>query len=318
MKRYLITLTVISGVMLASCDPMEEDLRNRESQAMSSGDESARKKYSDITLKRGYKVYELTEMVYVGLTDQAMAGEAEITLKNTAGDREQFLKEMVNTSMKSFDAVVSRNGGFLSNAAKRNYQAKMAAGWTVDFDSDLRGQTDIFLKIPDLPTSGEGDTYYIFLDANDTGSFLSFSTRQLVALANFLDGIHGYLSDPVALEEALVELNIKYGVGETQTGLLLPAVQKTREEAKSSGFSGGVKVGVKDVKGVHGINSDDLPGDYLRFGGYGTITGLISRNFENSVDLDWSLIQLHRRKFEAEMWLLWDEYWKKYANPTRG
>lgn len=318
MKRYLVALTIISGVMLVSCDPMEEDLRLWESQPPATGDEGARTKYPNITLKRGFKVYELTELVYATLTDEELAGEAEITLKNAEADRETFLQTMINTSMRSFDAMVSTKGGFLSTTAKRNYQAKTSAGWNVNFDPDLRAQLDAFLKIPDIPASDEGDEHYVVLGANNADSLLRFNTRELVALAKFLDVLPRYLNDPAAMEEALNELSITHGVSEGKVGLLLPAVQKARESANSSGFNGGIKVASKDVKGFYELDAENLPGDYFRFGGYGAITGLISRDFDNSGDLDWSLIQLHRRKFEMEMWLLWDEYWKKYANPATG
>lgn len=318
MKRHLLILTLFTGVLLTSCDPMEEDLRLADSQTE---DEAARKgKYSNITLKRGYKIYELTEMTYLKLMEEEMTGEAEITLKHSAGNREQFLREMIRSSMEAFGEVTATNGGFLSPAAKRSISAMMAAGWDLQFDPDLGTKIDGFLKVPDIPAPPAGDAYYIVPEGVDDPS-LRISVRELVELTKFLDVLPRYLNDPVALEEALNELDVLYGLNEVKIGLLLPAVQKVREAA-SSGFRGGVNVAAGDVNGFYELDPENLP-RFFQFAGYGSITALINLSHtsgDGDTDgRDFLIWQRQGTMFEMEMWLLWDGYWNKYASdPTTG
>lgn len=67
------------------------------------------------------------------------------------------------------------------------------------------------------------------------------------------------------------------------------------------------------------MHADDDLCAMHKIGGMASIGMLVSEEYDGSGDVDWASIQVNRKKFEFEMFLLWSRFWDNHQiDPTTG
>ncbi|MFN3761542.1 MAG: hypothetical protein ACK4SF_20200 [Algoriphagus aquaeductus] len=342
MKKYQLFLSTGAILWCAACDPLNTENVSPEREEWNqaeSGDLAHARVGFDLKINQKVnQIYGLTEATYQELLQEEGFREAKLTLRK-AGDRRQYLTEMLRLSLHKYDNVVLKRGNFLSPLAKRNHQAMMQE--IPQFDYDLDGYYDpqaltpIYIEYEGIPgeltSEPTEEISFNFTKITHHGATSSdpdckspwcnipapIRGAQMLKVIRFLEELPRYAQDPSRMNQALEQLEIDAGLDPVAIALLLPAVQKVRESAGRSSTKGGISVAAGDINGFYNPESGNLHGAFLVLGAYGSLGKFIRTDYDDTGDLDWALIQLHRKKFELEMFLLWSEFWNNEAGNER-
>ncbi|MDP3201176.1 MAG: hypothetical protein Q8M62_15190 [Algoriphagus sp.] len=331
MKRNRLVL--LSGIIMLinACDPVLQEDANHLNEELTIGgnDLNARKGYDLKINQKMFQIYGLTELAYDDLGSEEAIQEAKLFVRKQG--REEFIEEMIRKSVKKYDNIILKRGVFLSPEARRNH-ARMAEGeHEIEYDI-LAGfdaaAFDVFIKIPDIPGESGDKKYELvktFRGPGNSGNCIfplcggwSVNKPQVMDISDFIGTlIPRYGLDPVTLGEAVNQLEINSGIDPVAIGLLLPAVQKFRDETAGSSR----KAEDFALKLLQTLDLEDPENwiDFLQAGGIGALDKFIFRAFDIGEDLDWAVIQLNRAKYEMEMFYLWETFWEEnQADPTTG
>ncbi|MCB9081528.1 MAG: hypothetical protein H6555_07445 [Lewinellaceae bacterium] len=336
MKKYLILIALGTLLLNSACNVFEEDLSSLQSASLDAAVDVPLRKggqtpASIVATNRAIHNYAMTENAYSIINDSFPPTVINRTMA-ASRSREAFLQTMILASLEVFDANIQKRGNFLSQLSRKNYER--ATGSEHEFEYDL-GQTPQaamsgYLKIGDI--KGESTKSYPFAQfiGNNAGtagpgcpdcwrdSLPPVKAPQLVELVEGLM-LRGHIDSLAWFLENAQSLGLTIGLEPVQIGLLLPAVQKVREAAARSGKT---KSAPALLIAQYGLSPTPLEKNFYQIGMLGTIGALINDSYDASGDLDWASLQLFRKKFEWEMFVLWSAYYDQQhntpADPTRG
>lgn len=333
MNKNCLNFTLGLLLLVSACDPMSQEtvspITDEATLAENESDPNARVGYDLKINKKMFQIYSLTELAYAGIGDEEAIKEAKLFVRKTGKD--EFLVEMIKKSVKHYDNIVLKRGVFMSEEAKNNH-ARMAGG-EHEFEYDIlagyeEASVDFFIEIPGIPGESEDTKYELvktFGSAASSGKCIypfcggwATNKPQLVAMSDFLETLLvRYASDPDALDEAAKQLEINSGVDPVAIGLLLPAIQKVREAAARSSRESDDPA--KKLLQSLGLDEVETFGTFLQAGGVGAMDKFVFGTYDLGEDLDWAAIQLHRAKFEMEMFYLWEAFWEEnQSDPIPG
>ncbi|WP_146064456.1 hypothetical protein [Algoriphagus boritolerans] len=327
MKKFSLLFILGFANLGFSCDPLQQENLNPLSDEFgletNTTDPNARKGFDQALSRNINQIYGLTNLAYAEIGSEETYQEAKLFIRKSGGT-DEYLEEMIKMSLRKYDNIVLKRGGFLSQEAKRKHAA-MAAG-EHEFEYDLsagfqEAALDVFIKIPDIPGESKDEKYELVKTINgpDNSGYCiyplcggwSVNKGQLVQLADYLETVNQrYESDPRVLLESWEQLKLDSGLDPVVIALLVPAVQKLAEDPNGTN---------SEDQSRKLLQALDLPdsevfGDFLQAGGVGALNKFLFGNYELDEDLDWAAVQLNRAKFEMEMFFLWETFWE--ANQT--
>ena len=346
MKKYLFIIGVGAMLVSTSCDPQnEESLFADVDQAVvedNAGDPNARiGRNNGLALQKLAYDYEVAEQAYYALMKNLSPGMGKAMIEESR-TKEEFIEKMIIKSIGIFDEAVMENGHKMSILAKRKHEALAGGEHEVEYDvaaGALRSSA-AYLKIGDIKgesTDREYKVAKIFeLIGNGTSgskgnpwndSIPPVKAPEVGELGDFILGLSPRNIDPASLDGALNDLKINSGVETVLIGLLLPAVQKVREAAGRTNARGKADILIESL-GVYGLNADDDLSSMYQVGALGSLGFLTGDEYDTADefedydelgDVDWAALQLNRKKFEFEMFLLWERFWdNNHSDPTGG
>lgn len=335
MKKYILTIGIGALFFSSACDTLNQEniepvdlekLEIAENQSEKVGGENYR-----AYPKWVKNLYPLMENAYQMLPSYLPVEKAESTLRNSS-TKELFVEKMIKASLEIFDSNLMQNGHILSDLSKRNHDRLAAAEHEITYDiaaGAFRSAT-AYLKIGDL--IGESTDYTVAKIFNIKGgkygkgsekgnpwndSIPPVKSQEAAELGDFILGLNPRNVDPVSLNNALNELEINAGIKPELVALLLPAVQSAREAAKPN--SRGKATILIESMGNYGLNVETDLSLMYQIGGMASIGNLTSDDYDAEGDVDWAFIQLNRKKFEFEMFFLWERFWENnQTDPTTG
>jgi len=340
MKKYL--LAIATGVLIlgSACDQMDQESTipiSDESLARAADNAEAnlRKSFGSRpdVLAEVENNYRLMENAYPLVNSMIPKDKAVEILESSRG-KEEFVRHMLTKSLAIFDQNLTKNGGSLSKLAQTRFRDKDHDEWInlvlLAQTDDSEAAVDVFIKIPDIDGEASEQMSLNFekVKANRAAggcdnvycdSLPPVKAPQLIELIEFLDVVERVNGEPSQTGSALEGLKLSSGLEPVAIGLLLPAVQKVREAARVNA-RGKADILIEFLGKSYGLNLEDSKGKFLKFGGAGSISELMSDDYDDTGDIDWASIQLNRSKFEFEMFLLWAKYWDAYqgTDPTTG
>ncbi|SFU12982.1 hypothetical protein SAMN04489724_4175 [Algoriphagus locisalis] len=338
MKKYLFIIGVGAMLISTSCDPQnEESLFSDVDQAVlesKEGDPNARLGRNDGFAQQKLAInYEVAEKAYYAVMRELPPGKVKAIMA-ASDDQAYVLKNVIISSMKIFDETVMENGNKMSDLAKRNHAALAGDEHEIEYDltaGALRAAAG-YLKIGDIKGESTDHTYPVaeifeLIGNGKAGrkgnpwndSIPPVKAPEAAGLGEFILGLSPRNSDPKSLNEGLNQLEIDSGMDPVLAALLLPAIQKVREAAKPNPKSRGKADILIESLSNYGLDPEaDLSAMY-QIGGMGAIGLLASEDYDSEGDVDWAALQLNRKKFEFEMYLLWEKFWDKHhTDPTTG
>lgn len=330
-KKFLIIALSLTAIGTA-CDTLQQENISPESGELIlkevESDSNARKGFDLILNKKLVQINELTDLAYAEIGNEEAIHKAILHVRKQGGG-EQFLEEMISWSLKKYDNIVLKRGGFLSQEARRKH-ATMAGG-EHEFEYDLQAgyeeaAADFYLKIEGVKGESSEEKYELvktILGPGKSGNCIyplcggwSVNKGHVIQLADFIKVlIPRYSPDPSALGESLQELTIDAGMDPVAIALLLPAVQKAAEVPNARKLEDQNKKLLEAL----GLPDSEEYGDFLQAGGEGALNKFLFGSYDLGEDLDWAAIQLNRAKFEMEMFYLWEAFWNEnQTDPTTG
>jgi hypothetical protein len=336
MKKYLLTLGIGALILSSGCDPMNQD--NLPSDELSTldrgsnmGEENLRKENVEVQWKveEAENAYRLMENAYSVLLSQFPKEEVERE-RSASRSKEAFVESMIKKSIRVFDENIEQKGRFLSAQTLRNHQQMAGDEHEIEYDilafgEDEQASMAGYLKIEDIKGESTEQASFNFAKVklfnsgvgkangcdwcND--SLPPIKMPQIEEIIEFLIEVERSNADPSQTNAGLLELEFG-GLNPVQAALLLPAVQKVREAARINA-RGKADILIESFSSYYGLELGNEKGKFLRYGGLGSIGALIESDYDDSGDLDWASVQIHRGKFELEMLFLWSRFWEAHT-----
>lgn len=333
MKKYLVAIGIGALILNSSCDPMNQennlpaDELSTLERELSEGEENLRKGQVEVEWKveEAERAYRLMENAYPNLLSQFPKEEVE-RQRSSSRSKAAFVENMIKKSIRVFDENIMLRGRFLSAQTLRNHQQMAGDEHEIEYDilafgEDEQASMAGYLKIGDIKGESTEQASFNFAKVKLFNSGVGMAkgcnwcndslppikAPQLEEIVDFLIDAERSNADPSQTQAGLLELEFG-GLNPVHAALLLPAVQKVREAARINA-RGKADILIESISSYYGLELGDEKGKFLRYGGLGSIGALIDSDYDNSGDLDWASVQLHRAKFELEMLFLWSRFW---------
>ncbi|WP_153231793.1 hypothetical protein [Algoriphagus machipongonensis] len=332
MKKYLFIIGLGAMIFNSSCDSQNEDsifaMDQMAADADSNDNLNARIGPSAGGKGEGNAKfnYEIAEYSYDGIMMTLPAEKAK-EIMETSRTKEDFIGKMIVKSIGIFDSTLVKRATMFSDYARRNHAALAGDEHEIEYDiaAGPYASAAAFMKIGDIKGESRDKEYpfALLFDNNrpqaapSTGpwddSIPPVKKPELESMAEFVLQLNSRTAEPASIAESLDELEIGYGVDPAAIAMLLPAIQKVREAASTgTNARGKADILIESLSLNYGLDKEGDFASLLQLGGMGSIGKLASDDYDSSGDVDWASIQLNRKKFEFEMFYLWDRFWENH------